>query len=267
VGVFGSIRVTVWSLLLAVHKASSPRAIAVGVEPTGIWATIRFEFGSMTPTELGATRENVLALPLVSSSVPATIAAASKITAPAMIIRPPLRRRPGELGIVLQDLPLQLPQRRARLEPELVDEQLPKVAVNRECVALPPRAVKSQHEQASRALAERLLAHEALELRNELAVPAELHVRLNPVLERLQPTFFEVGDRALRKRVVGDLGERRAGPQTERLAQSGRRDGRRLVPRLADERVEALAVQFAGLDPKEITGRTTDDPVAELLSE
>jgi hypothetical protein len=168
---------------------------------------------------------------------------------------------------VLQDLPLQLPQRRARLEPKLVDEQLPKVAVNRECVALPPRAVKSQHEQASRALAERLLAHEALELRNELAVPAELHVRLNPVLERLQPTFFEVGDRALRKRLVGDFGERRACPQTERLAQSGRRNGRRLVPRLADERVEALAVQFAGLDPKEITGRTTDDPVAELLSE
>src|SRR5713101_1125086 len=91
--VFGSMRVTVLSPVLAVQTEPSPNVIAVGADPIGIWPTIRFVLGSITPTELGATLDSLAALLPVSSTTPAAIPAASRRAPAATIIRAPFLRR------------------------------------------------------------------------------------------------------------------------------------------------------------------------------
>src|SRR5262245_24659863 len=73
-------------------------------------------------------------------------------------------RRPGETGVVGEDPPLQLLGGRGRLEAELVDEHAPRVLVRLQRIRLAAFAIERQHEQSSRALAERLLAYEAFQL-------------------------------------------------------------------------------------------------------
>src|SRR5919201_3550059 len=53
--VFGSMRVTVLSCRLTTQTQSRPNVIRVGSDPTGIWPTIVFVPGPITPTESGAT--------------------------------------------------------------------------------------------------------------------------------------------------------------------------------------------------------------------
>src|SRR6476469_1800968 len=87
--VFGSMRVTVLSPVLATQTAPAPYVTLAGADPIGIWPTIRFVLGSITPTELGATLDRLAALPAVSSSTAAAIPAASSRAPAASIIRAP----------------------------------------------------------------------------------------------------------------------------------------------------------------------------------
>ena len=68
------------------------------------------------------------------------------------------------------------------------------------------------------ALAERVLGDERLELADELAVRAGGELGLDRAFERAQPLLLEPPDRGRGERLVGDVGERRAAPQRERLA-------------------------------------------------
>ena len=72
-----------------------------------------------------------------------------------------------------------------------------------------------------------MLCDEPLELADELGVPAELEVGLDPALERGEPQLLQPRDRRLREALVGDVGQRRPAPQSQRLAQE-RRGLRRL---------------------------------------
>ncbi len=64
-----------------------------------------------------------------------------------------------ERGIVREDPPLQLAELLARLEPELLDERLARVAgTTAERVGLAARAVEREHQLAGEALAQRVLA-------------------------------------------------------------------------------------------------------------
>ena len=72
-----------------------------------------------------------------------------------------------------------------------------------------------------------MLGDEALELADELAVAAEGEVRVDAILKRGEAKLLEPADLALRPRLVGELGEWRAAPEREGLAQALGR-GRRL---------------------------------------
>ncbi len=60
---------------------------------------------------------------------------------------------------------------------------------------------------------------ERFELRHELAVPAECQVGLDPQLEGGQPKLPETRDGVLDERLVGEVRERCAPPERERLSQ------------------------------------------------
>ena len=113
-------------------------------------------------------------------------------------------------------------QRRGRVHAELVGQQLPGLLVHVERVALPPGQVQHPHELAAQPFAQRVRGGQFLQLRGQSGAAAEGQVRLEPVLGGGQPEFFQPGHRPGRERRVGHVGQRRAAPQPQRLAQHRR---------------------------------------------
>src|SRR4029453_17388776 len=103
---------------------------------------------------------------------------------------------------------------------EPLDERLPRGSVGGERVCLSARAVEREHELAARPLPHRFGPDQRLELRDELDLPAELEVCLDPLLERDEPELLESRDLALGKGLVQEVRERGPAPERERLAQS-----------------------------------------------
>ena len=168
---------------------------------------------------------------------------------------------------------MQLPKLCARLNPELVHEDLARPPVGVERVRLAAAAVEREHQLSVQALAPRVLARELSELADQFSVVAGGEVGLDPQLDRAEPLLLEPGDLVSREWFVGEVGERRAPPQPQRLAQ----DCARLVGLVCRERMTALRHQ--GLEPlrvelalphaEAVAGRGRDDQVriAERLAQ
>src|SRR6266545_5120692 len=171
--------------------------------------------------------------------------------------------------VLVQDLPLELLERRAGVDAELLHEGPPRVLEDVERVGLAAAAVEREHELAAQPLAERVLGDEGLQLADELAVAAPREVGVQPVLQHGDPQLREPEQLALGERLVAEVGKRVAAPQRQCLAQP-RRPLLGLVgpPRRHHQRLEAGQVQLAGIDPQPIAGRVGPDPLrAEQLAQ
>ena len=104
-----------------------------------------------------------------------------------------------------------------------------------------------------------MLTDERLELGNELRVAAEREVGIDPQLERGEARSLEALGLRLRENVVGELGERLAAPEAERLAEQPARPGGIGAFRLGDQPLEAEQVELVGVDPDEVAGLLRDD--------
>src|SRR5438034_8234476 len=124
-----------------------------------------------------------------------------------------------ERRVLAQDRALELLQRSARLEPELVAQQLARVAVDRQRIRLPPRAVESQHQLTAYALLQRVCGAECLELRDQLDVTAEREIRVDPLHQRRKPQLFEPADLRLRELEQRQVGKRGTAPERKRFSQ------------------------------------------------
>ena len=78
-------------------------------------------------------------------------------------------------------------QRLARLDAEIVDERPPRLGVGLERVRLPVGAIEGQHLLRAEPLPQRMLGHEDAQLSENLLVPAEGEVAVDPVHQRCQP--------------------------------------------------------------------------------
>ncbi len=96
----------------------------------------------------------------------------------------------------------------------------------------------------------------AFELAEQVGVAAERQVRVDPSLEGNRALLLEPCDLRLCEVLVRDVGERRAAPEREPLAQARSGLGRAVVLErrraLADELLEALDVELAGLDAQRV---------------
>ena len=125
--------------------------------------------------------------------------------------------RRGEARILLEDALLEVAQRGAGLQPELLVEPPPPLGEDLERLRLPPAAIEGEHELAAQALAQRVLLHQRHQRRQVGATEREL--RVDVVLERGEARLLEVAGGVLRPRLVLEVGERAAAPQRERLGQ------------------------------------------------
>ena len=80
------------------------------------------------------------------------------------------RRR--ELWVVAEHRPLELLERGARLDPELIDEGSAGLPVRLQRLGVPPGPVQRAHQHRARALTQRMLANERLDLADDVGMPA-----------------------------------------------------------------------------------------------
>ena len=96
----------------------------------------------------------------------------------------------------------------------------------RSASACRPERYRASMCKRPKALAERMLDRQRIQLGDHLAVPPSPHVRLDPGLERGQAELAEAGDLTVEKPVGLDIGVRMAPPHRQRLPQPrGRRVG------------------------------------------
>ena len=166
-----------------------------------------------------------------TSTIAATAASASR--PPPASSRPPARRRRAagaerraggsSAGSCRRICSWRRVSRRAGLDPELGDERAARVRVGGERLGLPAAAVEREHQLSAEALAQRLARDLPLQLADHVGVPAEREVGVDPALERHEPLLLEPRALRLRPGMVGELAERRAAPQRQRVAQRRRR--------------------------------------------
>jgi hypothetical protein len=135
---------------------------------------------------------------------------------------------------------------------------VPCVLVDPQCIGLAAAAVQGEHQLPAQPLAQRMTGDERLELGDELTVAREREVGFDPFLEGGKAELIEPGDLLLCERVEGELGERRAAPEPERLTEQCRclersaRSERR--PRPREQSCEAVRVELSVLDPEDVPG-------------
>jgi hypothetical protein len=111
--------------------------------------------------------------------------------------------------------------------------------------------------QGQQPLAERLLAHERLELDHSFAGEAVLELRLQATLHRHEAQLLEPANLRLCERGVLDVGQRLAAPEGECLADAP----------LAEQPLKAIRVELSRVDPKHVAGAARLHPAAEELPE
>ena len=114
----------------------------------------------------------------------------------------------------------------ARRQPEFVCQQSAYGAVTFERVCLPAAAVERAHELAAQRFPQRLARHQRLEFGYEAGVSPKCQLRLDSRLERTQTQLSEAVHLDRRERLQGEVGERLAVPERERVFEgSGRPSG------------------------------------------
>ena len=131
--------------------------------------------------------------------------------------REPRTARRVERGVLPQHAGLELLERGRGLEPERLDEGGASRAEHLERLGLPAGAVERDHQLAAQALVERMLAHEPLELGDELGAAAELELGLEALLRDREAQLAQALDDRPRERLEREIGERLAPPEGERL--------------------------------------------------
>ena len=190
----------------------------------------------------------------------------------ALLARRALRRRARrrlERRILVEDAPLELAQRGARLEAQLLHQHAPTLPKGFERVGLSAGAVEREHQLAAQPFTERLLDEESLDLSDELGVAAEREVGADAVLEGGEPQLLEAPALCGGEFVVGEVDERRASPQRERLAEKAGGVGGVVCPGgRREERLEAARVDLGGTDLQLVSRRPGQQSVtSEQLAE
>ena len=158
-----------------------------------------------------------------------------------------------------EDRALELLERATRLDPELIHEHLSRVLVHAQRVGLATRAVEGEHELSASALPEWLLGHERLELADEIRVSTQREASLDRFLAGDEVQLLEPGDLGLRERRVGEVGECRPAPESERarerLGGIGRVAAGEDSSAVGEQPLEALRVQPISVDLERVSRR------------
>ena len=179
------------------------------------------------------------------------------------------RRLDVECGVLAQDRVVQAAELGRRLDADLVDQSPPRVAIGLERLGLPPAPVQREHPLPVEPLAERVLRQQRIDLADDLLMAARSQVGLDRQLLGGQAQLLEPPDLGHRERLVGDIRQRIAAKQRERLAsRSVRRPAVLCRPgRLGDEPLEAADVHELAVDPQLVPAPAGEDLGAAVVGQ
>jgi hypothetical protein len=111
-----------------------------------------------------------------------------------------------------EDVLLEVAQRTARLQAELVAQHPARVGEGAKRLGLPPSAIQGQREPGVQSFAQRMLGHQHLQLADHVGVTSEGEVGVDARLEHGQPLLID--GRCLRQghALVHQLNQRRPPP-------------------------------------------------------
>ena len=146
-----------------------------------------------------------------------------------MLVRRPGAWRGGlgrqeQGGILAEDGAFERLQLRAGIEAQLLAEHLAGRLEGPQGLRLPARAVERQHQVAVESLAQRCLAHERLELRDQLGISPVSQLGVDAVLEHRPPELVEPGRLPPEQPLVIRAVEGRSPPERQGTAQHLDRD-------------------------------------------
>jgi hypothetical protein len=113
---------------------------------------------------------------------------------------------------VLEDRALELLQQAARLQAQLLPQQLARLPVHRQRVSLPPGPIQREHQLPAQPLLQRVGGDQRLDLPDQLTVGSKRQIGLDPVLQRRPPRILQPCNRSLRERLIRELGKRLSPP-------------------------------------------------------
>ena len=148
-----------------------------------------------------------------------------------------------------QDPALELAELRPRFDPELAGQPVARLLHRRERVGLAARAVEREHPLGQQALAQGVAADEVVELREQPRPVAAGEIGVDALLHHGQAPLLEPLRLLIRERLVEDVGEGRAAPELERLAQRTARH----------QSLEAVEVELTRLDDEQVAGSAPQD--------
>ena len=153
---------------------------------------------------------------------------------------------------MLEDPPLQSAEVVGRLQPEVVRQQATDLGVLRERIRLPSRAVEGEHQLSPEPLVEGVVGDRALELGDEVRVPAQGELRVDPLGEDRHAEIVETVPLGRREGLVAGVVERAAAKP--RLG-APQRLGPLVVglrPGLGAQRLNELDVELAVLEANRV---------------
>jgi hypothetical protein len=166
---------------------------------------------------------------------------------------------------VRDDLPLQLPELRARLEPELLRQATACPLIGSKRFGLAARAVEREHQLTQEPLSLRIVLDERFELGYQLPPAPEREIGIDSVLERDQPPLLQPLRLSLREGLVQEICQRRSPPERKGRAQGLARFGslalREPCAALCQEPLEPLEIELVRLDVKHVARGAPCKPV------
>ncbi len=169
-----------------------------------------------------------------------------------------------QISIGVKDLLVDLAQFASRLGAELVNEHAARMLVSGKRLRLPAIAVEGEHQQAMQALSQRMRGSKLPQLGDHAGVTAQVQVRVDACLERLQPHLRQPGHLPPDQRVRLHAGQRLTAPQGQGSPEQGGRirpgSGAHGLPRRTQRRLEPVHIQLIGPDADQVTVRLGADP-------
>ena len=172
-------------------------------------------------------------------------------------------RAGASAGILLEDRALHVAQRRSGLDAELLDERPARGLEGLERLRLTSTPIQRHHLLRPKALVQRILRDQHLELSDQLHVAPARELRVDRALQRNQAQLVQTRRDRSHTRLVGEISERRPAPQRQRSAELHRRDAEAPVgqrPRTgARAALEHAQIERALLDRGDVATPPGDD--------
>ena len=137
----------------------------------------------------------------------------------------------------------------AGLDADLLHERRPRLPIRLQRLGLPPGAVEREHPLAVQAFTQRVLADQPVELAGQLGVAPGRQVGVDRHVGGAQPQILEAPDLGCGERLVGQVRQRLAPPQRQRLART----------RLLQQPLHACHVDAAVGELQLVTAAVGDD--------